>query len=85
VTVPQLIPCAVRVDGRPDVAPGRYLGAVFAGANPYSRLVWVLLRTRSKPAPAIADVVAAVPEVRRGFELLQASARVTLQDEETAA
>jgi hypothetical protein len=64
-----LVPSAVRADGRPSVAPGRYRGAVFAGDNPYSCLVWVSLRTRSQPGPAIADAVAAAPYVRRGFPL----------------
>ncbi len=67
--VPLLIPSAIRADGRPGGAAGQYRGAVFAGDNPYSRLVWVSLRSRSKPGPAINDAVAAVSDVRRGFPL----------------
>jgi hypothetical protein len=66
--VPRL-PSAVRADGRPGGAAGRYHGAIFAGDNPYSRMVWVSLHTRSQPGPAIRDAVAVVRDVRRGFLL----------------
>jgi hypothetical protein len=83
--VPRLLPCAVRADERPGAAPGRYRGAIFAGDNPYSRQAWVSLRIRSQAATAIRDAVAAVPDVRRGFDLLGESAITTRQREETAA
>ncbi len=67
--VPHLVPSAMRADGEPSAAPGRFRGAVFAGDNPYSRLVWVSLRTRSNPGPAINDAVAAVRDVRQGYPL----------------
>jgi hypothetical protein len=64
-----LVPSAIRADGRPGGAAGRYRGAIFAGDNPYSRMVWVSLSTHSQPGPAIRDAVAVVRDVRWGFPL----------------
>ena len=66
---PDCFPVAVRASGQSGIGPGRYRGAIFAGDNPYSRLVWASLQTRSKSGPAIKDAVAAIPDVRCGFQL----------------
>ncbi len=67
-----LFPCAMRGSINPATGPGRHRAAIFAGDNPYSTLVWVSLRTHARAGDAIREATKAVPDVRHGFERLEA-------------